>query len=75
MTEDRTNETDSQSEWISVDYRLPDLDVDVLTTILEPLFTQPGHMHVAHLDYPHHWSGGRRVTHWMPLPPPPMKSK
>ena len=64
-----------KQEWISVDERLPDKEGTYLT------YTDKDKMLMdIFCIYPSHgtefWVGGNgKVTHWMPLPPPPKENK
>ncbi len=64
-----------QSEWISVDERLPDNDTErVLVFLMDDDFTKP--IGDNKIDTDRYVDGkwvrwGRFVTHWMPLPEPP----
>lgn len=63
--------------WRSVKDELPELEVNVLTCVVEPGFTRTARnsmVHVNYLDHPEHWARGRRVTHWMPLPEAPKEA-
>jgi hypothetical protein len=58
-----------QSEWISVDERLPDKQAQYL------IVDDEGYMEVAlwtrQFGWFSHVNRGNKVTHWMPLPEPP----
>lgn len=68
------------SEWISVEERLPSLEdgtVAVLFDDMQPGVSWASYWMGARTDFAE-WTfpldalgDGRRVTHWVPLPPPP----
>ena len=55
------------SEWISVEERLPEAEVDVLVTD-DNGYVYVSRYHVGSISF---WSAMKEVTHWMPLPAPP----
>lgn len=54
--------------WISVDVRLPEPYIDVITYDTIEFFE------VNYLTKDGVWARGVSVSHWMPLPDPPMKT-
>ncbi len=64
----------AQSEWISVDDRLPDDVIDVLVFIRNGSVS---HTCIAHMLKGRWWSKGipiENVTHWMGIPDPPKEA-
>ena len=71
----RQLEPPSEPQWISVDDRLPEEEVEVLLKFQYGMtLGQFGEWH-GEVQWIETWEGTKvfGVTHWMPLPPPPEK--
>lgn len=65
----RIAELEAAQAWVSVDERLPELIVDVL--VADSDMVAAGYLRKGGTWNVYGWSG-EYVTHWMPLPPPPV---